>query len=146
MKCAATNHPFRNQTEEALHLVEPGTACRSEVKMESATFLGLKPALDGGTFMGRVVGQHDVDGQIRRHFLFDLIEELQKLTHGRINTLSPLRDNIHYFQAGPQEARGIDINTMYGESAPFSFLNVDKKPLDAEKQIFEATWSDIGRK
>ena len=68
------------------------------------------------------------------------------LTPGRINTLSPLRDNIHCFQAGRQEARGIDINTMHGEPAPFSFLNVGKKALDAENQIFEATWSDIDRK
>jgi len=70
----------------------------------------------------------------------------ETLTRGRINTLSPRRDNIHCFEAGRQGSRGIDINTMHGESAPFSFLNVGKKPLDAEKQIFEATWSDIGRK
>jgi hypothetical protein len=35
---------------------------------------------------------------------------------------------------------------MHGEASPFSFFNIGKKPLDAEKQIFEATWSDIGRK
>ena len=70
----------------------------------------------------------------------------ETLTSGRINTLSPRRDNIHRFEAGRQGARGIDINTMHGEAAPFSFLTVGKKPLDVEKQIFEATWSDIGRK
>ena len=68
------------------------------------------------------------------------------MTHGRISTLSPFRDNIHCFQVGKEGARGIDINTMLGASAPFSFLNIGAQPVDAEKRLFEATWSKIGRK
>jgi hypothetical protein len=68
------------------------------------------------------------------------------VTRGRINTLSPSRDNIHYFQAGREGARGIDITTMHGKMAPFSFLKISEKPLDAERRAFEATWSDLGRK
>jgi hypothetical protein len=62
------------------------------------------------------------------------------ISHGRINTLSPSRDNIHYFQVGREGARGIDISTMHGKMEPFSFLDIAERPLDPEKRIFEATW------
>lgn len=64
----------------------------------------------------------------------------ERLTRGRICTLSPSRDNIHCFQAGRAGARGIDINTMHAKSAPFSFLELGQKPVDADQRIFEATW------
>ena len=67
------------------------------------------------------------------------------MTHGRISTLSPVRDNIHTFQVGKEGARGIDINTMLGKSGAFSFLDISKTPVDSEKRIFEAAWNDIGR-
>ena len=63
------------------------------------------------------------------------------MTRGRISTLSPLRDNIHCFQVGKVGARGIDINTMHAKSAPFSFLDMNEKPVDAEKRIFEVKWN-----
>lgn len=63
----------------------------------------------------------------------------------RINTLSPSRDNIHYFEAGPEGARGLDVTTMYGGSGDFSFVAFEPdKPKDAARRIFEATWT--GRK
>jgi len=68
------------------------------------------------------------------------------ITRGRINTLSAVRDNIHFFQVGSQGARGIDISTMHGKMDQFSFLDIAEKPLDGEKRIFEATWNDRGRK
>ena len=67
------------------------------------------------------------------------------MSHGRINTLSPLRDNIHCFQAGNEGARGIDINTLHGKTNDFRFLDISKTPADSEKRIFEAAWSDLGR-
>src|SRR5499427_3171897 len=63
------------------------------------------------------------------------------MTSGRISTLSPARDNIHCFQVGKTAARGIDINTMHVRTAPFSFLNMDPKPVDAELRIYEVTWN-----
>jgi hypothetical protein len=65
----------------------------------------------------------------------------ETLTHARINTLSPSRDNIHCFRVGKEGARGIDINTMHGKIAPFSFLDMSDKPSDSENRIFEATWN-----
>jgi len=69
----------------------------------------------------------------------------EMMSHGRINTLSPLRDNIHCFQVGSEGARGIDINTLHGKTNNFSFLDISKTPADSEKRIFEAAWSDLGR-
>ena len=65
----------------------------------------------------------------------------ETMTRGRINTLSPTRDNIHCFQVGGEGARGIDINTLHGKNAGFSFLDMSEKPADSEKRIFEASWN-----
>lgn len=70
----------------------------------------------------------------------------EPLTPGRINTLSPARDNIHTFRAAKQGARGIDISTLHGPSAPFSFVDINEEPIDPESRIFEATWNDLGRR
>ena len=69
----------------------------------------------------------------------------QTMTHGRISTLSPSRDNIHTFQVGKEGARGIDINTLHGKMGPFSFLDISKMPADSEKRIYEAAWIELGR-
>jgi hypothetical protein len=69
----------------------------------------------------------------------------EMMSHGRINTLSPLRDNIHCFQVGSEGARGIDINTLHGKTNDFRFLDINKTPADSERRIFEAAWSDLGR-
>jgi hypothetical protein len=64
---------------------------------------------------------------------------------GRVNTLSPARDNIHRFEAGRQGARGIDITTLHGAELGFSFIEMADKPLDAEQRIYEAAWKSFGR-
>ena len=69
----------------------------------------------------------------------------QTMTHGRISTLSPTRDNIHCFQVGKAGARGIDINTLHGKMGAFSFLEISKTPVDSERPIYEAAWIDLGR-
>lgn len=62
-----------------------------------------------------------------------------------ISTLSATRDNIHYFEAGPDGARGIDITTGYGGDGSFSFIDFDPdRPVDAARQIYEGVW--IGSK
>ena len=65
----------------------------------------------------------------------------ETLTAGRINTLSPMRDNIHCFKVGKEGARGIDINTLHGKTNNFSFLDMSEHPVDSEKRIFEAVWN-----
>ena len=65
----------------------------------------------------------------------------EMMSHGRINTLSPSRDNIHCFRVGKEGARGIDINTLHGKTNNFCFLDMSEKPVDSEGRIFEATWN-----
>jgi hypothetical protein len=62
------------------------------------------------------------------------------MSAGRVNSLSPTRDNIHTFKAGPAGARGIDFGTLYGKDVGFSFLNIEEKPRDTEGRIYEASW------
>jgi hypothetical protein len=64
----------------------------------------------------------------------------QLMSAGRINSLSPARDNIHTFKAGKSGARGVDFGTLYGKDIGFSFLNIEEKPRDAEGRIYEASW------
>ncbi len=65
------------------------------------------------------------------------------ISTGRINSLSAVRDNIHTFQAGKEGARGIDFSAYHGKDIGFSFLNIESKPMDNEKKIYEATWRKI---
>lgn len=68
----------------------------------------------------------------------------QVLTAGRLNTLSAVRDNIHYFEAGPDGARGIDITTPYSGDGSFSFVAFDPdRPKDARRRVFEAAWKGM---
>ena len=65
----------------------------------------------------------------------------ETMRRGRINTLNPVRDNIHCFRVGKQGARGLDINTLHGKISPFSFLDMNDKPVDAENRIYEVAWN-----
>jgi hypothetical protein len=68
----------------------------------------------------------------------------QLIRPGRLNTLSAVRDNIHYFEAGPDGARGIDITTTYDGDGSFSFVAFDPdRPKDARRRTFEASWKGM---
>jgi hypothetical protein len=66
------------------------------------------------------------------------------ITPGRVNTVSTLRDNIHYFEASSEGARGIDITTMYGGDGSFSFVAfTPDRPKDPVRRVFEASWTGM---
>jgi len=65
----------------------------------------------------------------------------ETMKRGKINTLNPVRDNIHCFRVGKEGARGLDINTLHGQTNAFSFLDMSENPLDSENRIYEATWN-----
>lgn len=65
------------------------------------------------------------------------------ISAGRVNSLSPARDNIHTFQAGKTGARGIDISTMHSKDVGFSFLNIEDQPKDRDNRIYEAAWRKL---
>jgi hypothetical protein len=57
----------------------------------------------------------------------------------RVNTVAPDRDNIHTFRAGAKGTRGIDITSMHGPSAPFSYLKIEA-PVAKEIDVYTARW------
>ena len=65
----------------------------------------------------------------------------ETMRRGKINTLNPVRDNIHCFRVGNEGARGLDINTLHAQMNAFSFLDMSDKPVDSENRIYEATWN-----
>lgn len=51
----------------------------------------------------------------------------QLLLPRRVNTVAPHRDNIHTLRAGSSGARGIDLTSLHGANAPFSYLRIQGK-------------------
>jgi len=68
----------------------------------------------------------------------------QLIAPRRMSALTSSRDNIHTFRAGPKGARGIDIGSLHGKDAGFSFLDIADKPLDPSRATYEATWMKLG--
>ena len=66
--------------------------------------------------------------------------ENRVLRAGRSTSLTPERDNIHTFEAGPEGALGFDINTFLPGEGDWSMLDLDDRPLKGYERIFEARW------
>src|SRR5258705_865970 len=79
MKSAAPDHSLSNQAEPSFHLVEPGTAGWGEEEMEAAALLRLQPALHLSAFMGAVIVHDQMNLQVRRHGLLQLVQKLDEL-------------------------------------------------------------------
>ncbi len=62
------------------------------------------------------------------------------LRRGDVTTLSPSRDNIHTFRAGPAGARFVDLFSIHGEDVGFSFLDIDPQPAVTGGDSFRAVW------
>ena len=58
---SAADHSLRDQSEEPLHLIEPGTAGGSEMEVEAPAFLRLQPALHVSSLVGRIVVHDQMD-------------------------------------------------------------------------------------
>jgi hypothetical protein len=73
---------------------------------------------------------------------FEVIETGGELMEpGFVNLVGEKRNNIHWFEAGPDGAEGIDLSTTVGGQQPFSFLRLGTEtrgPLDARR--FSARW------
>jgi PCO_ADO len=66
--------------------------------------------------------------------------ENRVLRAGRSTSLTPERDNIHTFEAGPEGALGFDINTFLPGEGDWSTLEIDDRPLQGYERVFEARW------
>jgi len=59
------------------------------------------------------------------------------------STLSPSRDNIHTFRAGPSGARFVDLFSNHGGDVGFSYLDIDSKPTQVGGDLFSARWAPM---
>lgn len=61
-----------------------------------------------------------------------------------VTTLSPSRDNIHTFTAGPAGARFVDLFSNHGGDVGFSYIDIAQQPERAGGDTFRARW--LGRR
>jgi hypothetical protein len=66
--------------------------------------------------------------------------ESRVLRAGRSTSLTPDRDNIHTFEAGPEGALGFDINTVLPGEGDWSMLELEDRPIQGYERVFEARW------
>jgi hypothetical protein len=72
---------------------------------------------------------------------FKVLEtENRILRPGRSTSLTPERDNIHTFEAGPEGALGFDLNTFLPGDGDWSMLELDDEPIKGYQRLFEARW------
>lgn len=62
------------------------------------------------------------------------------LRPGEATTLSPARDNIHTFRAGPNGARFVDLFSVHGTDVGFSYLDIGPAPTAPGGDSFRARW------
>lgn len=62
------------------------------------------------------------DGGVARHTRSAVVEK------GRVDVLTPERDNVHRFVAGPRGARGLDITTLHGSDVGFHQVDLEAIP------------------
>src|SRR5437879_2107515 len=76
---AAADHSVGDESEKALHLIEPGTTGRCEVKVEAPPLFRLEPSLNDLAFMGGIVVHDQMHLLVRWHLFFQLVERFDEL-------------------------------------------------------------------
>jgi hypothetical protein len=65
---------------------------------------------------------------------------------GRFSSLGRARDNVHELVAGKDGARVLDVFTFFEKGATSKYMDVEKKPRDADLRIFDAAWKPRRRR
>lgn len=60
---------------------------------------------------------------------------------GGFSSLGTKRDNVHALTAGPEGATVLDVFTYMHSDARSYYMDVDATPRDAERKIYDASWS-----
>ena len=72
---------------------------------------------------------------------FEMRKTLAKLLRpGMATTLTPDRDNIHTFQAGPEGAFGLDVNTSLPGGGEWSMLSYEEGKREGFTKLYDAKW------
>ena len=59
---------------------------------------------------------------------------------GRFSTLGRRRDNVHEVVAGPEGGKVLDVFTYFEPGARSYYMDVESKPRDAVRKIYDASW------
>lgn len=74
--------------------------------------------------------------------LFHMRKTMAKLLRpGLGSSLTQARDNIHTFQAGPEGAMGIDINTFLPGDGDWSMLKYEEGKREGFTKLYDARWT-----
>lgn len=57
-----------------------------------------------------------------------------------VNIVALQHGFIHGFVAGPEGARGLDITTRVRDKQPNLSVDVDERPADAARALYEGRW------
>src|SRR5207237_7732740 len=79
VKSSSPNHTIRDQSEPALHLIQPGATGGGEMNVEAAALLGPQPTLDGRALVDAGIVHADVHIQAGRHFLYQVAQAPDEL-------------------------------------------------------------------
>ena len=63
------------------------------------------------------------------------------LLPGRFSSLGTTRENVHELVAGPDGATVLDVFTFLPTSDGSHFMDVEPEPRDAERRIYDASWT-----
>ncbi|MEC8652041.1 MAG: hypothetical protein VYA51_10575 [Planctomycetota bacterium] len=99
-----------------------------EARVRNYDFVGTPPEVDSGKAF------------LVRETRDDLI------LPGRISTLGRNRDNVHDLIAGKDGAQVLDVFTFFSKRAGSRYLELDDKPRDAERRVYEASWRQRRRR
>jgi hypothetical protein len=96
-----------------------------EARIRSAEVLGGKPRLPKGK-------------------TFEIRETTDALlTAGSVSRLTRSKDNLHDLRgAGEDGARVLDFFTFFEPGGRSVYLNVEEKPKDAQRRVYEAAWTE----
>jgi len=112
VECSAANHSPSDQGKKTFHLIQPGTARRSEMKMEAAPLLGLKPALHLGAFVGAVVVHNQMHFLAGRELLFEMIQEFDELPTAVARLAGADDFAVQYVERGEKCGRAMSFVVM----------------------------------
>ena len=119
---------------------------------------GRLPHHDHRNYNGVIVG---VEGEIRiRNYdiigrddlppegeTFQIRETQDTLVRpGQYSMLASNRNNIHDLQGGEKGGRVLDVFTFFDKGARSAYMDVEDKPRDAERRIYDAAWKPRRRR
>src|SRR5215472_12019532 len=112
MKSATADHSTGDESEEALHLIQPGATGGREVELEALTLFRFQPTLHFGALMGAVVVHDQMHLLSLRQLLLQVIQKADKLA-AAMPLLAGTDDfSVQDVERGKQRGRTVTLVIM----------------------------------